>query len=436
MREKVLFIDCASGVSGDMLLGALVDLGVPLAALKRELSKLSVGGFRLTRSRGARGGVSGIHIRVATPGDRGYRHWSDFERILRRSRLSAEMKSRSLALVRRLFEAEAEVHGETAESVHLHELGSLDTLVDVVGAVAGLDHLGVSEVVSSEVNVGGGFVETEHGRMTVPAPATALLLKGAPVFSDGEDFERTTPTGALLVTGLSTRFGAFPGMTLRKIGYGLGTKDPEHGRPNALRLVLGEREQGGSEAVLILEATIDDMTPEQMGYLQERLLEVALDAFLTPVIMKKNRPGVNVTVIARPEGRERVSEVLFTEGTTLGVRYHEVRREALERRFVSAVTRYGKVRVKEGILAGKVVNRAPELEDCRKLATRKKVPLKEVQQAALESIGRGASERASSGARRAPSSPSEERGERAGSPQLSRRAKREATSRGGGAPRH
>ena len=177
MREKILFIDCSSGVSGDMLLGALVDLGVPLAALKRELSKLPVSGFRLTRSRGARGGVSGTHLRVKTPGDRGYRHWSDFERILRRSRLSPGVKSRSLALVRRLFEAEAVVHGETAESVHLHELGSLDTLVDVVGAVAGLELLGVSEVVCSAVNVGGGFVETEHGRMTVPAPATALLLR-------------------------------------------------------------------------------------------------------------------------------------------------------------------------------------------------------------------------------------------------------------------
>jgi len=398
-----------------MLLGALVDLGVPPAALKRELSKLSVGGFRLTGSRGVRGGVSGIHIRVATPGDRGYRHWSDFERILRRSRLSQEGKSRSLALVRRLFEAEAEVHGETAESVHLHELGSLDTLVDVVGAVAGLEHLDVSEVVSSPVNVGGGFVETEHGRMTVPAPATALLLKGAPVFSDGDDFERTTPTGALLVTGLSTRFGTLPGMTLRRIGYGLGTRDPDHGRPNALRLVLGERAREGSEMVLVLEATIDDMTPEQMSYLQEKLLEVSLDAFLIPVLMKKNRPGVNVTVIARPEARERVSGILFTEGTTLGVRYHEVQREALERRFVTAVTRYGKVRVKEGILAGKVVNRAPELEDCRKLAVKKKVPLKEVQRAALEAIGREGSRRGqeSSGARRAPSSPSDERGERA-----------------------
>jgi uncharacterized protein (TIGR00299 family) protein len=338
MREKVLFVDCSSGVSGDMLLGALVDLGVPLAALKRELSKLSVSGFRLARSRGARGGVSGTHLRVETPGDRGYRHWSDFERTLRGSRLAAEVKSRSLGLIRRLFEAEAVVHGETPESVHLHELGSLDTLVDVVGAVAGLELLGVSEVISSPVNVGGGFVETEHGRMTVPAPATALLLQGAPVFSDGDDFERTTPTGALLATGLSNRFGAFPGMIPRRVGYGLGTRDPERGRPNALRLVLGERERGGPETVLVLEATIDDMTPEQVGYLQEKLLDAALDVFLTPVIMKKNRPGVNVTVIARPEARERVSALLFTEGTTLGLRYHEVRRETLERRFVSVAT--------------------------------------------------------------------------------------------------
>ncbi len=387
MREKVLFVDCTSGASGDMLLGALVDLGVPLAALKRELSKLSVPGFRLARSRGRRGGIAGTHVRVMTPGDRGYRHWADFERILRKSRFSASVKSRSLELIRRLFEAEAKVHDETAESVHLHELGSLDTLVDVVGAVVGLELLGVSEVVSSAVNVGGGFVETEHGRMAVPAPATALLLNGAPVFSDGPDFERTTPTGALLVTGLSSRFGAFPAMIVRKIGYGLGTKDPEHGRPNALRLVLGDRERGGSETVLVLEATIDDMTPEQMGYLHERLLEVALDVFLTPVLMKKNRPGVNVTVIARPETRESVSAILFTEGTTLGIRYHEVRREALERRFVSVKTRYGKVKVKEGLLAGRVVNRAPELEDCRKLARSKNVPLKEIQRAAIEYRG-------------------------------------------------
>jgi uncharacterized protein (TIGR00299 family) protein len=389
MRETILYLDCSAGVSGDMLLGALVDLGVPFAGMKRELEKLSVKDFRITRSTGIRGGLQGTSIRVETPGDRGHRHLSDFEKILKKSRLEAEVKERSLALVRRLFEAEAEVHGASAESIHLHELGSLDTLVDVVGAIAGIARLGVSEVVCSPVNVGGGSVETEHGRMSVPAPATALLLRGAPVFSDGDDFERTTPTGALLATGLATRFGAFPAMTIRKIGHGLGAKDPEHGRPNALRLVLGERERTLSDHVLVIESTIDDMTPEQTGYLQEKLFGAGvLDVFLTPVLMKKNRPGVNVTVLARPENREAVGEMLFSEGTTLGIRYHEVRREVLERRFLSVPTPYGSVRVKEGLHNGRVVNRAPEFEDCRALAVEKKVPLKEVQRAALEAAGK------------------------------------------------
>jgi hypothetical protein len=384
MRETILYLDCSAGVSGDMLLGALVDLGVPFAEMKRELEKLSVQGFRIRRSSGSRGGLKGTSIRVETPGDLGHRHLSDFEKILGKSRLDADVKKRTLALVRRLFEAEAEVHGQSAESIHLHELGSLDTLVDVVGAITGVARLGVSEVVCSAVNLGGGFVETEHGRMSVPAPATALLLKGAPVFSDGDDFERTTPTGALLATGLATRFGAFPAMTIRKLGHGLGARDPEKGRPNALRLVLGERERAVSGQVLVIETTVDDMTPEQTGYLQEKLLAASvLDVFLTPVLMKKNRPGVNVTVLARPENREAVSEILFSEGTTLGIRYHEVRREVLERRFLSVLTPYGAVRVKEGLHDGRVVNRAPEFEDCRALAVERKVPLKEVQRAAL-----------------------------------------------------
>jgi hypothetical protein len=385
MNERILYLDCASGVSGDMLLGALLDVGVSYAALESELAKIPVRGFRLKRSRASRGGVAGTRVQVLAPSDRGYRHWSDFERLLGKSRLSAGAKARSLALVRRLFEAEAKVHGETPESVHLHELGSLDTLVDVVGAVVGISLLGVSEVVTSSINVGGGFVETEHGRMSVPAPATALLLEGALAHSDGDGFERTTPTGALLATGLATRFGPFPAMSVRRVGYGLGTKDPKEGRPNALRLVLGERVGEGSGRALVIEATVDDMTGQQIGYLQEKLFESgALDFFLTPVAMKKNRPGVNVTVIARPETRDDVCRILFEEGTTLGVRYHEVERAVLERRVVPVETRYGTVRVKEGLLSGRVVNRAPEYEDARKIAREKKVALKEVQRATLD----------------------------------------------------
>jgi pyridinium-3,5-bisthiocarboxylic acid mononucleotide nickel chelatase len=396
MRERILYIDCGAGVSGDMLLGALVDLGVSLPRIKQELSKLGVDGFRLTRSRGTRGGVAGTSIRVVTPGDRGHRHWSDFQKILVRSSLSPESKDRSLALVRRLYEAEAHVHGASPETIHLHELGSLDTLVDVVGAVVGIALLEVVEVSSSPVNVGGGFVDTEHGRMSVPAPATAVLLEGAPVFSDGSDFERTTPTGALLATGLASRFGAFPAMNLRRVGYGLGTKDPREGRPNALRLVLGDRSGGGdserppSELALVLEATLDDITPQEMGYLSECLLAAGvLDVFVTPVQMKKNRPGVNVTVLVHPGDRERVSDILFSEGVTLGLRWHEVRREVLERRFATVKTRFGEVKVKEGLHSGRIVRRAPEYEDCRRLAAASGVPFSEVHRAALRTETHG-----------------------------------------------
>ncbi len=393
MRERILYIDASAGVSGDMFLGALVDLGVSFPRLKRELSKLSVDGFRLTRSRGTRGGVAGTSIRVSTPGDRGHRHWSDFEKMLRRSALAPDMKDRSRELIRRIFEAEARVHGSSPETIHLHELGSLDTLVDVVGAVVGVSLLGVARVSSSPINVGGGFVESEHGRLTVPAPATMLLLEGAAVFSDGSDFERTTPTGALLVTGLASGFGDFPAMTLRRIGYGLGTRDPGEGRPNALRLVLGERDREAegtrSELALVMEATVDDMTPEAVGYLSESLLAAGvLDVFVTPVQMKKNRPGVNLTVLAHPGDRERVSDILFSEGATLGLRWYEVRREVLERRFVRVKTRFGEVKVKEGLYSGRVVRRAPEYEDCRRIAEARGVPLRQVERAALQTGAR------------------------------------------------
>lgn len=383
MGKRILYFDCSAGAAGDMILAALLDLGVPVKALRAELDKLDVKGFRLVRSKAIRGGIHGTRVRVDTPGDRGYRHWSDFERVIEKSRLSKSVKECSLGLIRRVFEAEAKVHGKTPEAIHLHELGSLDTLVDVVGAVCGLELLGVDRVESSPINVGSGSVDTEHGRMPVPAPATALLLKGAPVFADGE-FERTTPTGALLVTGFAERFGPWPSMTLKKIGYGLGTKDPKGGRPNALRLVLGEASARRTDSVVVLETTVDDGTPEQLGYLQERLWEAgALDVFLTPVIMKKNRPGTNITVLVSPGSREAATEILFHESPTFGVRAHTVERDVLERRFVTVKTRYGTVRVKEGSRGGRLVNAAPEYEDCRRLARTKKVSLETIQRAAL-----------------------------------------------------
>ena len=393
MTERILYFDCSAGVSGDMTLGALVDLGLPLAKLTAELKKLRMGRFQLKASKATRQGIRGTRLQVLTPGDKGHRYFSEFAEIIEASRLSAELKERGIELIRRVYAAEARVHGKRIDKIHLHELGSLDTLIDVVGTLIGLDLLGIKAVESSPINVGGGEVVIEHGRVSVPAPATALLLRGSPVFSEEASFERTTPTGALLVTSLAGRFGPWPAMTVREIGYGLGTKDPKDGRPNALRLILGETEskRRGEQTVLVMEVTVDDMSAELTGYLLERLLEAgALDVFLTPATMKKSRPGVNITVIAPLPLREKLAAILFAESTTLGMRYHEVERQVLERQVVQVTTRFGKVAVKLGSSGGRVLNVAPEFEDCRRLAARKRVSLKEVQHAAISAWREGA----------------------------------------------
>jgi uncharacterized protein (TIGR00299 family) protein len=390
MKEKarLLYFDCSAGVSGDMILGGLLDLGLPLRQLRAELERLPARGFRLKASRARRAGIRGTRVVVEAPGDRGGRRLAEFARLIGKSRLDSAVQERSLALLKTMYEAEARVHGMKVADVHLHEIGSLDTLVDVVGTVVGLDLLGVSGCVASAVNVGGGDIQMEHGRLAAPAPATLELLKGAPTFSDGSAFERTTPTGALLVSGLA-RFGPWPAMVVRAVGYGLGSKNPSDGRPTALRLVLGEAATRAAGVVLVLETTVDDASPELLGYLLERLLaEGALDVFFTPVSMKKNRPGVNVTVLAPPERREELVGTLFAESTTLGVRCQQAEREMLERRVVEVTTRFGRVPVKLGIRDGEVLNVAPEFEDCRRIASARKVSLKEVQREALAAYHR------------------------------------------------
>jgi len=384
---KLLYFDCSAGVSGDMILGGLIDAGLRARDLKRELERLGTRGFSLAASRATRGGIRGTRVTVRAPGDPGHRHFRDFARILKKSRLSASVRGRSLALLKRIYEVEARVHGTTYDRVHLHELGSLDTLVDVVGVVLGLELLGIDRCESSAVNVGGGEIAIEHGVVSVPAPATAELLKGAPTFGEGSSFERTTPTGALLVSELAQRFGSWPAMTVRNVGYGLGSKDPKDGRPNALRIVIGESAKDAAQTVLVMEATIDDMSPELTGFLLERLLEGgALDVFVTPASMKKSRPGVNVTALAPPSRREAIAEIFFRESTTLGLRCHEVERTVLDRRAVVVKTRWGPVTVKVGSRSGEVLNVAPEFEDCRRIAEKHAVALKEVQHEAIASF--------------------------------------------------
>lgn len=380
-------MDGSAGLSGDMFLGALLDLGYPEERLREVVASFRAP-VTVSVGEGSRGGLRGKSLTVDAPNDRGHRHLADFLSVLDESALDPPVRERAAGLLRRIFEAEGRIHGQPPESVHLHELGSLDTLVDLAGAADGVAHLAPDRIVFGRVNLGSGSVTAEHGVLEVPAPATALLLRGAPTFSDGSGFERTTPTGGAL-TALADDCGGWPPFTPARIGYGLGTADPKEGRPNALRMVLGEADAAAAvrpgEPLLVVEATVDDLSPELAPHLLERLLAAgARDAFLAPVVMKKGRPGVTVTALAAPDRRRAVVETLFAESTTLGVRVTEAARETLERRAVPVGTPWGPVTVKLGLAGdGSIVNRAPEFEDCRKLAESAGVPLKEIYRAAL-----------------------------------------------------
>lgn len=389
-------MDGSAGLSGDMFLGGLLDLGYPEERLREVVASFGAP-VSVTVAEGSRAGFRGKSVTVNAPDDRGHRHLAEFLTVLDRSALAGATRDTAAGLLRRIFEAEGQIHGKSAEAVHLHELGSLDTLVDLAGAADGVAHLAPDRVVGSPVNVGSGSVEAEHGLLAIPAPATALLLRGVPTFSDSAGFERTTPTGAAL-TALADDFTGWPGFTPERVGYGLGSADPEEGRPNALRLVLGSAPDAGAadagatdaagtretEPLLIVEATLDDLPPEIAPHLVERLLAAgARDAFLTPVVMKKGRPGISVTALAGPDRREAVVAALFAESTTLGVRITEASREVRERRLVRVRTRWGEVGLKLGLAGGRVVNRAPEFEDCRRLAEATGAPLKEIYREAL-----------------------------------------------------
>ena len=304
--------------------------------------------------------------------------------MIDRSALSPAGKARARALFERLAEAEAAIHQTPVERVHLHEVGALDSIVDIVGSVYGLEWFGASEVVSSPLNVGSGTVECAHGTFPVPAPATARLLEGVPVYAQGPAVELVTPTGALLVTGHASRYGALPPMRPERIGYGAGDRELA-GMPNVFRLWVGEAAAPAGDRVAVLEFEIDDMNPQLFGPLMDRLYAAgAHEVFYVPVQMKKSRPGTLVTVVASPERREPLSAILFTETTTIGLRYQEVERECLAREFVAVPTPYGEVRVKVARRAGAVVNAAPEFEDCARLAAASGVSVKTVQAAATK----------------------------------------------------
>jgi uncharacterized protein (TIGR00299 family) protein len=390
---KLLYIDCFSGASGDMMLGALIDAGVPLDDVRHALGSLAIAPDAVWTERVVRAGISATKFQVTGEShsshsshpshqhdSTSHRSLTEIYRLIDGSRLSAAGKDRAKALFGALGEVEAAIHGVPIDAVHLHEVGALDSIVDIVGTVYALERMGAGRIVASPLNVGSGTVRSAHGRYPVPAPATLRLLEGAPVYAGSQRCELVTPTGALLVTRYAEEYGPMPAMTVGAVGYGAGSRDVP-GEPNVLRIVVGEADEARSaHAVVTIEAEIDDMNPQIFGVVMERLLaEGALDVFYTPIQMKKNRPGTLMTVIAPPSRREALTATMFRETTTIGVRYREMARECLDREIVTVDTSLGAVRVKVARRGGEILNVAPEFDDCLRLSTEHGRPVKEIQ---------------------------------------------------------
>jgi pyridinium-3,5-bisthiocarboxylic acid mononucleotide nickel chelatase len=377
---NLLYFDCFSGISGDMTLGALIDLGVPQKYLMQELSKLGVSGYSLHAGRVQRSGIGARQVQVKiSRHEHHHRTFKDIEKIISKSPLKAGIKERSIAVFGLIARAEGKVHNKKAEAVHFHEVGALDSIVDIVGCMIGFDYLGIERFSASAIPTGGGFVQCQHGMLPVPAPATVLLLKGLPVYDNGIKAELVTPTGAAILAALCENFGMLPAMTIQKTGYGAGCRELA-GAPNLLRLIVGEaRETSRTDTVIVLEANIDDMNPELAGYAMERLFEAgALDVSLTPVYMKKNRPGMLVTVICIEAQKAPLTAVFFQETTTAGVRSYRAERLVLQRREGLLDTKFGKLKVKLLEDAQGAMRPVPEYEECRRIAKAKKISLREV----------------------------------------------------------
>jgi uncharacterized protein (TIGR00299 family) protein len=368
------YFDAFSGISGDMIVGALADAGADRDAIARAVHSLETGAT-VSFEKVKRAGIGATKFHVEAPHSHAHRHLPHIVRMISNAALSDRARRDAIAVFEKLGEAEAEVHRVPIEKVHFHEVGAADSIADIVGTAVALDLLGVETVACSALNVGSGTVKTEHGMLPVPAPATARLLVDAPVYSRGPAVELTTPTGAAVVATLARSFGPLPAMKIARIGFGAGGHDfPE--QPNVLRVILGEL-TGAPEAVTvsIIEANIDDLNPQVLAYACERLFEAgALDVTLQPLVMKKGRPGTLLRVIARPEQREALAGVIFAETSTLGLRMYEAERRVEQRAWVDVETPHGKVRMK---VSGDAAY-APEYEDCRKLARASGVPLKQI----------------------------------------------------------
>lgn len=383
---RIGYFDCFSGAAGDMILGALVAAGLDSDVLRADLGKLNLDGYELKIHRTRKQGFAAVKVDVAVTEKQTHRHLRHITEIIDAAGLSSDVKQRAKQVFCRLAEAEAKVHGTTVEEVHFHEVGAVDAIVDVVGAAIGFERLGLERIVCSSIPTGSGTVTCAHGVMPVPAPAVAELLVGVPLAACDEVGELTTPTGAAILTTMAETYSPLPPMRIVRTGYGAGNRDGAN-RPNVLRLIIGEALGSGSptDEVVSLEANLDDATGEQIGYACERLLEAgALDVCTTPIMMKKGRPGVLLSVLCPLEKEADCRRIIFTETTTFGIRRRICSRHTLERRSRTVATRFGEIRVKLGILEGAVVRASPEYDDCAAAARANGVALREVMDAALE----------------------------------------------------
>ena len=390
---KTLYFDCFSGASGDMILGALIDAGADFGVVRAGLESLNVPGYAVSSERVKKHGIMATQfsVNIAEDAPRPHRPLDQILEIIDDAALPEAVKKASAETFTRLAECEAAVHGAATDQIHFHELGAIDSIADIVGTHLALHTLEIERVVSSPLCVGSGTVETAHGVMPVPAPATALLLKGVPCFGGGVSGELVTPTGAALIVQLAQAFGPMPLIAIAAVGYGSGTRElPD--RPNVLRVLIGETPASLSptETIVIVEANVDDMNPELLPPLVAETLEAgARDAFLTPIIGKKGRPAYKVTVLCEEPDVARIARVLFDNSTTLGLRTRTERRICLDREWKTAPTPWGTVRVKIGRLHGRETTRAPEFEDCRRLAEEAGVPVRTVYEAALAAAVKG-----------------------------------------------
>lgn len=382
---RIAFLDCFSGVAGDMFLGALLDAGLDLEELRAELAKLGLEGFRIEAESVRRQGIQGVRVEVEVKeDDPPHRGLADIKTIVAGSALAPETKEWSTAVFTRLAEAEAQVHGTTVDEVHFHEVGALDAIVDIVGTVAGLRILGVEELYASRLSLGRGLAECDHGKMPVPVPATVELLKNVPVvFSDLEG-ELVTPTGAALVATLARRIGTEYSFVPTGVGYGFGRRERDSGPPNAVRLILGDRDDTYEE-VVVLETNLDDTSGQVVGFLIEKALAAgALDAYATPIQMKKSRPGVLFSAITDESRADEIERIVFGETTTLGVRRHRVARSKLERTTAVILTSLGEVTTKFARDRSGIRRAAPEYEDVARIARQREIPFRQ----ALETVQR------------------------------------------------